>query len=146
MKNNYVVTVVVAIIVGIGAFFVGSHFASSQTPQNAGQGGNRFLTRNGSGTRTFNGTVGTIVSISGNSLTVQTPDGSSKVVFFDPSVQVTKTVPGAVTDLKSGTTVLITGSTNADGSLTAQSIQIRPLGARGQEQNPQTSSGTPSTQ
>ena len=84
---------------------------------------------------------GTIVAIDSQSITVQLggPNASStnsgatgsKIVLFNPTTQVGKFVTGTMTDLKVGSSVMIQGQQNSDGSVTANSIQIRPEGMSG---------------
>lgn len=74
-------------------------------------------------------TAGKIISISGDSMTIQSMQSSStEIVLLSNAIQIEKTVSGTQSDLTPGTSVVITGSTNSDGSLTAQSVQIRPVG------------------
>ena len=109
---------------GIG-YFVGSSHALGGAPANPTTRGN-FAGR-GAGAGGFGGgTTGSIVSNSGNSLTVSLKDGSSKVIFISASTTVMKTTAGSSSDLSSGTNVVVMGSTNSDGSITANSIQVRP--------------------
>lgn len=63
------------------------------------------------------------------SITVKLTDGSSKIVFFSDSTAISRQAEGSASDLSSGTSVIVTGATNADGSITAQNIQVRPAGA-----------------
>ena len=69
---------------------------------------------------------GMILSKDSDTLTVKATDGSSRIVFWNASTPVTKTVSGTTDDLVSGQEITIIGTQNADGSITAQSIQIRP--------------------
>jgi hypothetical protein len=53
----------------------------------------------------------------------------SKIIFLSDATQVTKSAQGSTTDLSVGTQISVFGTTNADGSVNAQSIQIRPEGS-----------------
>ncbi len=69
---------------------------------------------------------GNIINQDSTSVTVQTRDGSTKIILVSPSTSVTKSVSGSISDLAIGKTVNAIGTVNSDGSVTAQSIQLRP--------------------
>jgi Domain of unknown function (DUF5666) len=72
---------------------------------------------------------GQILSIGAQSFTVQLANGNSEVVFYSSSTSVVKPTIASVSDLTVGSNVMIGGSTNSDGSVTAQTIQVRPTPA-----------------
>jgi hypothetical protein len=68
--------------------------------------------------------TGTIASITGSSMTVQLPNGNSEVVLYSNATPVTEPTTVSVSKLTVGATVMVGGSSNSDGSLTATTIQI----------------------
>lgn len=126
MKKNtqYIIGLIILLAVAGGAFYGGMLYKTSQTPvREAGFNGPRTGARFANGN---NFVSGNIVAKDTQSITVKARDGSSKIIFYSPSTEVGKFVTGALTDIQVGQTVMASGKTNSDGSITAQSIQIRP--------------------
>ena len=69
--------------------------------------------------------AGEILSKDDKSITVKTPDGSSKIVYFSDTTSVSKSTQSFSSDLAVGSQVTVGGQSNADGSIAAQNIQIR---------------------
>lgn len=124
-KNVIIIAVGVAILViGGGAFYGGMAYAKSMNSQRMmGQGlrnsGGRFM----AGTNFISGDI---ISKDNQSVTVKMRDGSSRIIFYSGTTEVGKFVSGTIDDVAVGKTVMVNGKTNTDGSITAQSIQIRP--------------------
>jgi hypothetical protein len=139
MKKKSLPILVIAVVVVVGlAFWGGMQYGSGSTQPNTSQSrtsstqaGNFAGRRNSQGQQA--GFVsGSVLNQDTQSITVQARDGSSKIVLFSSSTKVTKSVDGTVGDLQSGEQVTAMGVANSDGSVTAQSIQIRPAGLPGQ--------------
>ena len=47
-------------------------------------------------------------------------------LIFSNTTQISKSAAGSLADLKVGESITVNGSTNSDGSITAQIIQLRP--------------------
>ncbi|HAU07468.1 MAG: hypothetical protein UW46_C0006G0026 [Candidatus Yanofskybacteria bacterium GW2011_GWF1_44_227] len=138
MKKLLLVAIVVAVIVGGGAFYGGMKYAQAgkgnfanltseqrqQFADNAGAGLRNGPSRGSMGAGVISGEI---ISKDDKSVTVKMRDGGSKIVFYSGSTEIGKFTKGVVSDLSIGETVTTNGTANSDGSLTAQSIQIRPL-------------------
>lgn len=135
MKNNIIITIIVAALVGAAGFFGGMQYQQSQAStmgSYAGAGGTRQGMAGGARNRGgFGGAVrGQIISQDANTITLKmlnTQNGSSKIINLSSATKIVKTSPGATTDLTVGTEVAVFGTTNSDGSVTAQNIQINPI-------------------
>ena len=146
MKNNSVVVGVVIAVVfaGVGFFSGMKYQASTVTARGAFAGGSGGFSSGTAGARGGRGAgfggagavFGTIISKDANGITVQlggpgatSTNGTatgSKIVLVNDSTQITKMAAGSLSDLTVGEAVTASGSTNADGSVTATVIQIRP--------------------
>jgi hypothetical protein len=138
MKNNITVTILLLVIVAAGSFFGGMKY--QQTKRNAsfvqfngqqgirgngaGQGQNRFRTGDNGNNRQ---TMGQIINQDDKSITVKMADSSTKLILLNNNTSVNKSSEGSIGDLKTGDTVVVFGTNNTDGSVTAQSIQLNPI-------------------
>ncbi len=135
MKKTLPIILVVIIIVGAGSFFGGIKYGQSKVT-NGFPGGNfsgEMPTGGfGNGTSTRDRVnagemvSGEIISSDSGSITVELQSGGSKIVFYSGSTEISKSVSGTASDLSAGKTVMVSGTTNQDGSVTAKSIQLRP--------------------
>ena len=120
---------IVGIVVLVGVFFGGMVYGKSQATSAAKTSGASAYTgaRGARGAGGFGGaTVGQILSENAQSITIALPSGGSEIIFLDNTTPITKQVDGTMSDLAIGTNVMVTGTPNADGSVTAQSIRITP--------------------
>ncbi len=143
----HIIWVIVAIIALAGGFFWGKATVRSAFDSGTYAGALGSSTRRTAGSTTGGGFVtGQISAIDSSSITLQLANGNSDVVFYSSSTAVTEPTIVSVSKLTTGTTVMIGGTTNSDGSLTAQTIQVsngstaRGAGSSGAGRN--ASSGT----
>ena len=129
--NKKIIYVVMGVIVLVGVFYAGMTYGGNNVRAaitsrglGLGQNGGTF---SGRGARSGGGfTTGQIISKDATSITVSLTGGGSKIILLDSSTPINKQAAGTLTDLTVGTEVSVTGTTNGDGSVTAQSVQIRP--------------------
>ena len=130
MKQQHILSMIfVAILIGGIGFFAGMQYQKMQrgqmieqlsggrTQMQGGQG--RMVQKNGQSP-----VLGEITSQDDTSLTVKLPDGSSKIVILSQTTAINKQAAGSIGDLKIGENIMVVGSSNADGSVTAQNIQL----------------------
>lgn len=121
----WAVAVILAFSVG---FLVGKMGSSAPRQFAGGLNGENFgaSSRGASSNRTGGSfAAGKIASINGQTITLQLPNGSSEVVFFSSSTSIIKPATASASSLTEGLRVMVGGSSNSDGSLTAQTIQIQ---------------------
>ena len=137
MAKKIIPIIIALIIIGGGTFYGGMKYGQSKNPlsnfsrqnsQNLSQEQRQQLfqgrTMRETGT---NFLTGEVIAKDEQSLTIKMPDGGSKIIFFSDSTEISKFVNGASNDLEVGKTISVNGTTNQDGSLTAESIQLRPI-------------------
>jgi len=137
-KKYLGVWIAASIVLAIGTFYIGAKHgqaaAKASFASRAGMGGQSGMNRRfGAGANVVSGSV---ISKDSSSVTVKMRDGSSRIVLYSGSTQVLKSTSGTADDVSVGTNVSVIGSQNSDGSVTAQTIQIRPDGAQFNPQAP----------
>lgn len=127
--TSIVIVIIILLIVGGGAFYFGMNYGKSQSAALSTAARANFAGMRGSRTGGANASFisGSIIAKDNTSITLQLPSNAgSKIIFYSTATQISKMAAGTADDLAVGTSVSITGTTNSDGSITSQSIQIRP--------------------
>lgn len=139
MQKQIITAVVISVMVsGVGGFLAGKSYATKASPfareasfaqfgggqfgQGGGGGGQRMMPRNGSSGAMISGEI---IAKDDLSLTVKLRDGGSKIIFLPEKTEVMKTASGTIADVTVGATVMVSGTPNQDGSVTAQTLSIR---------------------
>ncbi|MFA5991303.1 MAG: DUF5666 domain-containing protein [Candidatus Doudnabacteria bacterium] len=137
-KKHIGIVAVIVIVAAGGGFFGGMKYAQSKSSIKPGSfaagqgrtgmfqqgnGGSNVARRTNSGGQFVNGQV---LSKDEKSVTVKVGDTGSKIIFYSSSTSIGKTTSGTAEDIAVGSEVMVSGTSNSDGSITAQNIQIRP--------------------
>ncbi len=138
------IIIAVAVIVGGAAFWGGMKYQQSKKLAfgmgAAGQFDIGTDRPNGNGAvsraNLSRATNGEVLAKDDSSITIKLSDGGSKIILFSSTTIVNKMAIGSADDIAVGESVTVMGTTNTDGSLTAQNIQIRPT-------QPQPANATP---
>jgi hypothetical protein len=116
--------VVLLVLAGGGGFLLGRAQASqaalaarARFGGQGGQGGQQGGPRMGDFSR------GTVDSVEGDTLTLKAQDGTLVVVKTTSTTMIQKMADVPLTDLAKGEQVMVNGTKNADGSITARSVQ-----------------------
>jgi hypothetical protein len=134
MNKKIIMVVVITLIIAGGAGFYGGMLYGKNAGANLRAGLNRQGTgfaigtgqRGGGAQQNAGFSGGEIIKKDNASITIKLNNGSSQIILFSEATKIMKSVEGSASDLTLGEQVMVTGSKNQDGSLTAQSIQIRP--------------------
>ena len=144
MKKWQIAVVVAAVIaVGVGALFGGRAWGASGSATNGAEevaasqvGGDGTMPPGmpgdgfgqfgglGGGRNGGNMVSGSIIAADESSITIKTSDGSTKIVLVSGSTSISVSSEGSMADLDTGEDVVISGTTNDDGTITAESITV----------------------
>lgn len=138
MKNKIILIAVAAALVAAGGFYGGMKYAEnkalSERQQRIRESGGGFAGNQRSGKNGGGFAAGEIISKDDKSVTIKISDarlpdgqGGSKIVFYSGATEIGKFAAASPDDLKIGETVTAVGKINPDGSVSADSIQIRPV-------------------
>ena len=120
------VAVVVALI---GGFFWGKSAAGTSTGRTgafaAGASGARAGFTGPRGPAGGGFVAGTVSAIDSNSITLQLANGNSENVFYSSSTSVIVPQTTSISSIQPGAMVMVGGTTDSSGNLTASSIQVR---------------------
>jgi hypothetical protein len=139
-KKNTIIIVIGGLVVMGLVFYAGMKLGSKDQsdsnykmfsgqfdPQASGMqkfGGQNGLALNRTGGMN-GGASGEVIAKDDKSITVKLKDGGSKIVFYSEKTSVLKTATTSLNDVLIGEQVAVIGSSNQDGSVNADSIQLR---------------------
>ena len=130
-------TWVLLALLGIGASFIGGAWWGQRNPATAattpaaavGLGAGRtaaagtpIATTVAAAATAPTATSGVVKLIDGRNVYITTPAGQTVKLVLAADAKVSVAAPGALTDLKTGVTIAFSGTTNADGTVSATSI------------------------
>lgn len=123
--------IVVVLIVGSISFYGGLKFQENKFKQtNAFQYQAQGTGENGrfqqAGRRGLRPENGEILDRDEKGITIKLRDGQSKIILFSNKTVIKKTQEATKNDLKKGEQVVIFGSENTDGIVSAENIQLNP--------------------
>ncbi|PIZ99452.1 MAG: hypothetical protein COX77_01550 [Candidatus Komeilibacteria bacterium CG_4_10_14_0_2_um_filter_37_10] len=140
MKKANTLWIVTLIVVAGGFFGLGTWYGKTSVTNNLtgknpmNQTAEQFQQRRQQFDQQFGGRMngannfinGEIISQDDKTITIKLQDSGSAIVFLSTNTKINKMADGSLTDLAVGKTVMISGTKNQDGSIIAQSIQLRP--------------------
>jgi hypothetical protein len=136
-KNSVIIMVVVAVLVGGAAFYGGMQFQKTQRGVAFGANGmRRFGAQGGIGAGGSGGigsraVRGEVLSNDGKTVTVKLADGSTKLILVSSTTVITEATKASDSALIQGKQVMVFGTDNADGSVSAQNVSIGEIGGFG---------------
>lgn len=127
MKKEYAITILLSVITAGLGFFGGMKYQESRRGSFARQLNGQGIRPGQNGNRQgFRPVSGEIISSDATSVTVKLTDGSTKIVILTDKTTINKAEAVTKDDLKTGQTIAVFGNENADGTVTAQTVQLNP--------------------
>ncbi|MDD2646713.1 MAG: hypothetical protein PHV78_02940 [Patescibacteria group bacterium] len=132
MKKFLPLIIIIVVAIALSAFWGGAKYAQSKSRSISQANMQRFQQMGGArpsagsrqaGTAFINGQI---IAKDDKSVTIKLRDGGSKIIFYSDKTEIGKFVAGTINDLVVGQNVMVNGTANSDGSVSAASVQIRP--------------------
>lgn len=127
---NIKTKIIIAVLITVFIAGYGGYWWGSRSITRPGLNQNGFSGRNSQGmaNRRVNSgfATGDILAKDDKGLTIKLRNGGSQIILVAPSTEVSKMSQTDQSELQIGKSIVVTGKTNSDGSVTASSIQIRP--------------------
>ena len=125
-KRLIITSIIVLIVLACGSFYGGMIYGKSQSAALSASAGSFLGLRGGRGGSTT--ISGNIISGDSQSIILALPQGGSDIVFYSSATKINKSSQGTPDDLTVGEQVSVMGTPGSNGSINAQSIQIRSAG------------------
>lgn len=126
-KNSILAIAITLVLAGAIGFFAGTKYQQGKRRNFPGTGNQMGESRMNGVRNGFRPMNGEIIASDDQSITVKAADGSSKIVLITDKTEINKADSATKDDLKTGEKVVVIGSENADGSITAQNVQLNPI-------------------
>lgn len=126
MNKRILPTIIIVLIAG-ASFYAGMKYSGSGQVNVMANRGSVASGQFRQLTETETRITGEILSKDDKSIVLKIPAGGSKIIFYSASTKISEITETAPDKLKETDTISIFGTTNQDGSITAESIQIRPI-------------------
>ena len=126
VRNNYLLTTIIALVVGGASFWGGMKYQQSKLPSRGDFQAMRGM-RPGlpegpqSGIEVIRGEI---IDKDEEGITVKLPDESSKIILVSETTQINKATEETIDDLVTGEQVMVFGKKNSDESISASQIQL----------------------
>ena len=132
-KKQWVSVAITSIIIagtftGIG-YKIGIRKSGSLGPINGqfqGRGAMMGGQGRGMGMRGNGNVAGTVINQDATTITLSLPQGGSRTVLITPTTTILKTAPGTMNDIQKDSFLMVSGTSNADGSISATTLSLRP--------------------
>ncbi len=124
--RTHIIWIVVALLAFGGGIFLGRGMAAPGGGGYAGAqtgGGRAAFAGRGGAAGGF--AAGQVSAIDAQSITLQLQNGNSENVYYSSSTEVVVPQPATIASIKPGTVIVVGGTQNPDGSMTASTIQVR---------------------
>jgi hypothetical protein len=128
MKQQKIALAVGGVLLASAGFLAGMEYSRMNVPSRVPRGDFAGMRGAQGGARMMGGgfVTGEVLSKDDKSVTVKSRDGGSRIVFYSGSTHIGKSVDGVIDDIAVGSRVLISGTANSDGSISAQTITMNP--------------------